>query len=100
MYTLFSHPAVLSVPTVPSPMDIRLKEFATAPDRATRQENPVFSALSLSISIYIYIYVCMYICMYVCMNVCMYVCTYICIPMGPSTFLGSVWAIIYYDLEA
>ena len=42
MYTLFSHPAVLSVPTVPSPMDIRLKEFATAPDRATRHENPVF----------------------------------------------------------
>ena len=67
MYTLFSHPAVLSVPTVPSPMDIRLKEFATAPDRATRQENPVFSALSLYI--YIYIYVCMYVCIYVCMYV-------------------------------
>ena len=21
-------------------------------------------------------------------------------PMNPSTFLGSVWGIIYYDLEA
>ena len=25
---------------------------------------------------------------------------YIYIPMDPSTFLGSVWGIIYYNLEA
>ena len=24
----------------------------------------------------------------------------ICFPMDPSTFLGSVWGIIYYSLEA
>ena len=74
MYTLFSHPAVLSVPTVPSPMDIRLKEFATAPDRATRHENPVFYSrmdVMWYIWIYIWTYMCIYI--YICENTVFYI---------------------------